>query len=199
MFHFPALPPPALCVQAGATAIYGRRVSPFGNPRITVWLPTPRGLSQAPTSFIGSWCQGIHRAPLITWQHSLQMHYPVTLTCDQSLQRRRCSRPLCSSQDTDGTKPRDHIRDHGNPALTEDPGGTLRCRARFPQIPNSVLIRALPRAALSIPAALVKDAGRTSRRQLAADRMNSQCSTRQHERQTSHSLVSGAKCSLERR
>jgi hypothetical protein len=54
MFHFPALPPPALCVQAGATAIYGRRVSPFGNPRITVWLPTPQGLSQAPTSFIGS-------------------------------------------------------------------------------------------------------------------------------------------------
>src|SRR5258708_38780021 len=68
MFHFPALPPPALCVQAGATASYDRRVSPFGHPRITVWLPTPRGLSQAPTSFIGSWCQGIHRAPLKTWQ-----------------------------------------------------------------------------------------------------------------------------------
>jgi hypothetical protein len=69
MFHFPALPRPALCVQAGVTASYGRWVSPFGNPRITVWLPTPRGLSQAPTSFIGSWCQGIHRAPLKTWQH----------------------------------------------------------------------------------------------------------------------------------
>src|SRR5256886_13695150 len=68
MFHFPALPPPALCVQARVTASYGRRVSPFGHPRITVWLPTPRGLSQAPTSFIGSWCQGIHRAPLKTWQ-----------------------------------------------------------------------------------------------------------------------------------
>jgi diadenosine tetraphosphatase ApaH/serine/threonine PP2A family protein phosphatase len=81
MFHFPALPQPALCVQAGATAIYGRRVSPFGNPRITVWLPTPRGLSQAPTSFIGSWCQGIHRAPLITWQtlqiQMLRVHYAV--------------------------------------------------------------------------------------------------------------------------
>ena len=66
MFHFPTLPPPALCVQAGATGHYTRQVSPFGNPRIEVWLPTPRGLSQAPTSFIGSWCQGIHRAPLIT-------------------------------------------------------------------------------------------------------------------------------------
>src|ERR1700757_3970196 len=71
MFHFPTFPPPALCVQAGATGHYTRQVSPFGNPRIEVWLPTPRGLSQAPTSFIGSWCQGIHRAPLITWQ--LQM------------------------------------------------------------------------------------------------------------------------------
>jgi hypothetical protein len=68
MFHFPTLPPPALCVQAGATGHYTRQVSPFGNPRIEVWLPTPRGLSQAPTSFFGSWCQGIHRAPLITWQ-----------------------------------------------------------------------------------------------------------------------------------
>ena len=66
MFHFPALPHPALCVQAGVTASYGRRVSPFGHPRITVWLPTPRGLSQAPTSFIGSWCQGIHRVLLVT-------------------------------------------------------------------------------------------------------------------------------------
>ena len=66
MFHFPALPPPALCVQAGVTGNYARQVSLFGNPRITVWLPTPRGLSQAPTSFIGSWCQGIHRVPLKT-------------------------------------------------------------------------------------------------------------------------------------
>jgi hypothetical protein len=84
MFHFPALPRPALCVQAGVTASYGRWVSPFGNPRITVWLPTPRGLSQAPTSFIGSWCQGIHRAPLKTWQHFLQMHYKAALKCCRS-------------------------------------------------------------------------------------------------------------------
>src|SRR5215469_9129734 len=55
MFHFPALPPPALCVQAAVTDHYVRRVSPFGNPRIEVWLPTPRGLSQVPTSFFGSW------------------------------------------------------------------------------------------------------------------------------------------------
>jgi hypothetical protein len=73
MFHFPALPSPALCVQAGMTGNYARQVSLFGNPRITVWLPTPRGLSQAPTSFIGSWCQGIHRAPLSTWRLQLML------------------------------------------------------------------------------------------------------------------------------
>ena len=63
MFHFPAFPPPALCVQAGVTAHDCCRVPPFGHPRITARLPAPRGISQAPTSFIGSWCQGIHRTP----------------------------------------------------------------------------------------------------------------------------------------
>jgi hypothetical protein len=83
MFHFPTFPPPTLCVQVGVTGLASSRVSPFGNPRITVWLSTPRGLSQIPTSFFGSWCQGIHRVPLKTWPQ-------------------RCSRPLCSSQHTGG-------------------------------------------------------------------------------------------------
>src|SRR5271166_3145151 len=73
MFHFPALPPPALCVQAGVTGNYAHQVSLFGNPRINVWLPTSRGLSQAPTSFFGSWCQGIHRVPLLTWRLQLML------------------------------------------------------------------------------------------------------------------------------
>ena len=88
MFHFPTFPPHALCVQAWVTGHDSCRVSPFGNPRITAWSAAPRGLSQPPTSFFGSWCQGIHRAPFITWPQ-------------------RCSRPLCSSQGTgdhtDGT------------------------------------------------------------------------------------------------
>ena len=66
MFHFPAFPPHALCVQAWVTGHDSCRVSPFGNPRITARLTAPRGLSQPPTSFIGSWCLGIHRAPLLT-------------------------------------------------------------------------------------------------------------------------------------
>jgi hypothetical protein len=74
MFHFPAFPPHTLYIQVEVTGHISSRVTPFGNPRITARLPTPRGLSQAPTSFIGSWCQGIHRAPLKTLptQHATQ-------------------------------------------------------------------------------------------------------------------------------
>ena len=66
MFHFPTFPPLALCVQARVTGHYPSRVSPFGHPRITAWLAAPRGLSQLPTSFFGSWCQDIHHLLLLT-------------------------------------------------------------------------------------------------------------------------------------
>jgi hypothetical protein len=66
MFQFAGLPPPTLCVQVGVPAHYHGWVSPFGNPRIKAWSAAPRGLSQPPTSFIGSRCQGIHRVPLFT-------------------------------------------------------------------------------------------------------------------------------------
>src|SRR5690606_794785 len=69
MFHFPTFPPRTLYIQVRVTGDEACRVSPFGNPRINVWLSTPRGLSQIPTSFFGSWCQGIHRAPLKTYSH----------------------------------------------------------------------------------------------------------------------------------
>ena len=42
------------------------RVSPFGNPRMSL-LPATRGLSQVTTSFIASRCQGIHHMPLVAW------------------------------------------------------------------------------------------------------------------------------------
>ena len=91
MFHFPTFPPHTLYIQMRVTPHNRCWVSPFGHPRITVRLSTPRGLSQIPTSFIGSWCQGIHRVPLKTWPQ-------------------RCSRPLCSSQTTH-TNPT-HTRPH---------------------------------------------------------------------------------------
>ncbi len=77
MFHFPAFPPHTLCVQVWVTAHDDCRVSPFGHPRITARLTAPRGLSWPPTSFIGSWCQGIHRAPLKTWPTDARVHYVV--------------------------------------------------------------------------------------------------------------------------
>jgi hypothetical protein len=49
------------------TRHHSRRVSPFGHPRIHARLTTPRGISQPPTSFIGSQCQGIHHVPLNTY------------------------------------------------------------------------------------------------------------------------------------
>ena len=64
MFHFPTFPPHTLYIQARVPRHDSRWVSPFGHPRITGRLPPPQGLSQAPTSFIGSWCQGIHHVPL---------------------------------------------------------------------------------------------------------------------------------------
>ena len=68
MFHFPTFPPTALYIQAEVTGHDSSRVSPFGHPWITARLSAPQGFSQTPTSFIGFWCQGIHRVHLITCQ-----------------------------------------------------------------------------------------------------------------------------------
>ena len=44
-------------------------------------MPTPRGLSQAPTSFIGSWCQGIHHVLLVACRHKdARVHCEVLKT-----------------------------------------------------------------------------------------------------------------------
>ena len=69
MFHFPAFPPHTLCIQMRVTRHHACWVPPFGHPRITARLAAPRGLSQPTTSFIGSWCQGIHRVLLHTYIH----------------------------------------------------------------------------------------------------------------------------------
>ena len=47
------------------TPVLQRWVSPFGHPRFIACLPAPRGLSQTTTSFIASYCLGIHRMHLI--------------------------------------------------------------------------------------------------------------------------------------
>ena len=77
MFHFPTFPPHALYIQVRVTRHHSCWVSPFGNPRISARLTAPRGLSQPPTSFIGSWCQGIHRTLLITYNKDARVHCAV--------------------------------------------------------------------------------------------------------------------------
>ena len=54
----------------------GRRVPPFGNPRIKALLAAPRGLSQPHTSFIGTVCQGIHHTPF-TGNHTAARDKPA--------------------------------------------------------------------------------------------------------------------------
>jgi hypothetical protein len=58
-----------------------------------------------------------------------------------SIFRRRCSRPLCSSQDTDGAKPHDHSCDRGSLALTEGP---WRSVLRTAPVPSDTQQRAHP-------------------------------------------------------
>ena len=77
MFQFPGFPEPALCVQTGLTGHNPSRVSPFGDPWIVGWLTPPQGLSQPPTSFIGSRCQGIHRVLLFTCRRDARARYGV--------------------------------------------------------------------------------------------------------------------------
>ena len=67
MFQFGRFPPHALCIQTWVTGHDPSRVSPFGHPRILAFSATPRGFSQPDASFIGSWRQGIHRTPFVTW------------------------------------------------------------------------------------------------------------------------------------
>ena len=105
MFHFPAFPPHTLCVQVRVTPHNWCRVSPFGHPGITARLTAPPGLSRPPTSFIGSWCQGIHRLLSATSQQ-------------------RCSRPLCNSQTT--TNPTNHTTTtHPHPPQGQKPHDKL--------------------------------------------------------------------------
>ena len=62
----PQLASRTLCIQVRVPAHYHWWVSPFGNPGVKGWSAPHPSLSQPPTSFIGSWRQGIHRVPLVS-------------------------------------------------------------------------------------------------------------------------------------
>jgi hypothetical protein len=158
MFHFPAFPPHALCVQAWVTGHVSCRVSPFGNPRIKARLAAPRGFSQPPTSFFGSWCQGIHRVPLLTWPQ-------------------RCSRPLCSSQITGGPIPlyRKALKwsDRGNGPAAGADGSMCPKEASLPQDSTACLGRT--------PGRLIVPTSRgCTELSCSSGRPTGQCSTPEH-------------------
>jgi hypothetical protein len=123
-------------------------VSLFGDPRIEARLPAPRGLSQVTTSFIGSWCLGIHRLPLVAccYYKDARVHCEV-------LNIRAGTRT--AGRKADGTGP--HMRYW--PRTTESSG------------PNSVLRSRRP----SRDFPLLQDAGCTDSRE--PTQLNGQCST----------------------
>ena len=145
MFHFPAFPPHTLCIQMRVTRHHSCRVSPFGHPRINARLAAPRGLSQPPTSFIGSQCQGIHHAPLNTYNdnfctkklctnqfgkiaHQTTTAHPLERKCPIAF---RCSQPLSTNQ-----TPHPTTKDG---ATTRSPNPTIRDCGLVVSKPNSVL------------------------------------------------------------
>ena len=103
MFHFPASPPAPYDIQTRVTPHNGRRVPPFGNPRITARKPAPRGISQATASFIGPRCQGIHRTLIKT--NNTQQHNT------RHAARQTAARP----RRTNGARPRRSPRHCGAP------------------------------------------------------------------------------------
>ena len=134
MFHFPASPPAPYELQTRVTPHNGRRVPPFGNPRITARKPAPRGISQATTSFIGPQCQGIHRTLITTNTHK-QLNKHNHDTC--GTRRPATTRPPPPNQErrkqerrredgTTGGGPRTTKHQHRNPS-----NPTTRARRSF--------------------------------------------------------------------
>ena len=62
----PQLASRTLCIQVRVPPHYQWWVSPFGDPGVKGWSAPHPGLSQPPTSFIGSQRQGIHRVLLFS-------------------------------------------------------------------------------------------------------------------------------------
>lgn len=87
MFQFTRFPLPALYIQTGVTPHNECRVTPFGHPRINAWSTAPRGLSQPPTSFIGSRRQGIHRWLLVAWKSDKHIHLAQMLVLAMQFSR----------------------------------------------------------------------------------------------------------------
>ena len=131
------------------------RVSPFGHPRIHARLTAPRGISQPPTSFIGSQCQGIHHAPLNTYNDNFshkkllykpifgKIAHPHTNTPPPERGRTsccaRCSQPLSTNQTPHPTTKRgdntpSHPQAEKNGLVASKPNSVFS--SPFPSRPN---------------------------------------------------------------
>jgi len=134
MFQFPRFPLPALCVQAGVTPHDGRRVSPFGHPRIDAWSAAPRGLSQPPTSFIGFRRQGIHRWLFVAWRTKmlvLAMEFSKDARCSRPAST--ISSPNCRELRLRARRQRPNVLRHGEEATSG--AGPSRPRGRPGPLP----------------------------------------------------------------
>ena len=82
MFQFPEFASYTYVFSAWYPTYVGW-VSPFRHLWIKVCLPTPQSFSQAPTSFIASNCQGIHRMRLVAWPYMINRYcaQSSTLLC----------------------------------------------------------------------------------------------------------------------
>ncbi len=119
-------------IQMRVTGHDSSWVSPFGHPRITARLPTPQGLSQAPTSFIGSRCQGIHHVPFTACHH--QHHTTPGHNHDQT---QRTTTPPHTHQQNPTRKTRSTSTHRINRAVVEDDEHTTKMLASTIQISNN--------------------------------------------------------------
>src|SRR5215467_13553998 len=85
MFHFPTLPPPALCVQAGAMGYY----APSGFP-----------IRKSPDQSLVADYPGLIAGSYVLHRLLVPRHPPCALTNLANTNTMFCSRPLCSSQGT---------------------------------------------------------------------------------------------------
>jgi hypothetical protein len=104
------------------------RVSPFGHPRINARLTAPRGISQPPTSFIGSQCQGIHHAPLNTYntknhyREKLHHNKPHTTCPPKRVNKKPCGLMLATTIHKSNTTPHHQVeRQHPPRQRRDDP------------------------------------------------------------------------------
>ena len=74
MFQFPRLATLTYVFSQGLPGLAGQGY-PIRRSTDSL-LPANRGLSQVATSFIASWCQGIHRIPLLAWPKTRNVGTP---------------------------------------------------------------------------------------------------------------------------